>query len=225
MADPGEVYVPSDGFWRVGRGSTPHLPHRPPDGQAGPNRFDSQDGTFNVLYFATSLEGCFGETLARFRPDPLLKALLQEEWRANHFMEVGAVPADWRYRRTAVRAMEADPPLPFLDLDSVHTLQFLRDELALGLASLGVHDLDTSVVRSGDRRVTRLISSWAYNVAQEEADDPRYAGIRYASRLNSEWECWAVFDRVHLVPLEIVPITPEMPSLQRVADIFDLRVH
>jgi hypothetical protein len=225
VAEPEEVYAPSDGLWRVGRGSSPHLPYRPADGQVGPNRFDSQDGTFTVLYFATSLDGCFGETLARFRPDPVLKFLLREEWRTNRFMEVGAVPADWRHRRTAVRVMEADPPLPFLDLDSVHTLQFLMDELALGLASLGVHDLDTSVVRSGDRRVTRLVSSWAHNVTDPETGEPHYAGLRYISRLNSEWECWAVFDRVHLAPLEVVPITPEMPSLQRVADIFGLRVH
>lgn len=223
------MFAPPDGIWRVGRGDTPHLPRRPADGTVGDNRFDSQDGTFNVLYFASTLEGCFGETLARFRPAPHLRALLQADWRDNGFMEVGAIPADWRFHRTAVRVVEAQAqaqaPLPFLDLDAVETLQFLRYELALGLGSLGVHDMDTSVVRSGDRRVTRLISSWSYNATDPVTDEPRYAGIRYASRLNSEWECWAVFDRVSLLPLEFIPITPEMPSLQTVARLFDLRVH
>jgi hypothetical protein len=220
------VFAPPNGLWRVGRGATPHRAHRVPNGTIGPNRFDAQDGTFDVLYFATELEGCFGETLARFRPDPLLRAALQDEWREKGFMEVGAVPADWRHRRTAVRVEQiSDSPLPYLDLDSVHTLLFLRNELALGLASLGVHDVDTAIVRSGDRRVTRLISSWAYNARDPETAEPLYAGIRYISRLNSEWECWAIFDRTALRPLEVVPITPEMPSLERVAKIFDLRVH
>jgi hypothetical protein len=190
----------------------------------GPNRFDAQDGSFNVLYFATTLDGCFGETLARLRPDPFLKAILQDDWRELGFMEVGSVAADWRHHRTAVRVVqEAD--LPFLDLDVLQTTEFLRVELALGLASLGVTDLDTSTLRSGDRRVTQLISSWAHNARQLESGEPRYAGIRYPSRLNSDWECWAIFDRVRLLPVELLPVTPEMPSLQRVAKHFDLVVH
>ncbi|WP_448610439.1 hypothetical protein [Geodermatophilus sp. URMC 60] len=39
--------------------------------------------------------------------------------------------------------LEADD-LPFLDLDALQTTEFLRVELALGLASLGVTGLDTS---------------------------------------------------------------------------------
>ncbi|CCG05718.1 RES family NAD+ phosphorylase [Blastococcus saxobsidens] len=225
MVEPASVFAPPDGIWRVGRGDAPHLPRRPADGTAGDNRFDSQDGTFNVLYFATTLDGCFGETLARFRPAPHLRTLLQADWRTNGFMEVGAIPADWRFHRTAVRVVEAQAPLPFLDIDAVETLQFLRYELALGLGSLGVHDLDTSVVRGGDRRITRLISSWTYNATDPETGESSYAGIRYASRLNSQWECWAVFDRVPLLPLEFIPITPDMPSLRTIAQLFDLRVH
>lgn len=61
------------------------------------NRFDSALGNFSVLYFGSSLETCFGETLARFRPDVNLLALIEDEWRDMGFMSVGSVPADWRH--------------------------------------------------------------------------------------------------------------------------------
>jgi len=54
------------------------------------NRFDSPTENFRVCYFASNLEACFGETLARFRPDPSLIAATNEEG----FMAAGEVPAD-----------------------------------------------------------------------------------------------------------------------------------
>jgi RES domain-containing protein len=230
VAELAIAYPPPAGLWRVGRGDAPLLPSRPTAGEftaTGGNRFDAVNGDFGVLYFASTLDGCFGETLARFRPAPDLRALLKEEWRENAgFMEVGAVAADWRHRRTAVRVAVADvPPLPFLNLDSVETLQVLRERLAGNLAVLGVSDLDVAAVRGGDRRVTRLIAAWAHQATDVATGEPCFSGIRYASRLSSEWVCWAVFDRVRLEPLEYLTITPEMESLQRVAKTFDLRVH
>jgi hypothetical protein len=141
-------------------------------------------------------------------------------------MEVGAVPADWRHRRTAVRvAIAGQPPLPFLDLDSVDTLQALRTHLAQNLAVLGLSDLDVAAVRGPDRRLTRLIASWVHEATNAVTGAPRFAGIRYASRLSSDWICWALFDRTPIEPLESHPITADMDSLQRVAKTFELRVH
>lgn len=230
MAELATKFPPPAGLWRVGRGDAPLRPSRPTAGEyttGSGNRFDSANGDFGVLYFATDLDGCFGETLARFRPAPDLRALLEDEWRENGgFMEVGAVAADWRQRRTAVRVAVADiPQAPFLDLDSIETLQVLRERLAGNLAVLGVSDLDVAAVRGGDRRVTRLIAAWAHQATDAATGAPCYSGIRYASRLTSDWTCWAVFDRVQLEPLEYLPITAEMDSLQRVAKLFDLRVH
>lgn len=230
MAELAIAFSPPAGLWRVGRGDAPLRPSRPTAAEytsTGGNRFDAANGEFGVLYFATNLDGCFGETLARLRPAPDLRALLEDEWQANTgFMEVGAVAADWRQRRTAVRVHVADtPPLPFLDLDSVETLQVIRERLAGNLAALSVTDLDIGAVRGGDRRVTRLIASWAHQATDVATGEPCYSGIRYASRLSSDWICWAVFDRVQLDPLEYLPITAQMESLQRVAKTFELRVH
>lgn len=134
--------APANGFWRIGRGADP-LNVRLPEpetllsSQMG-NRFDSPSGHFATLYFCTTLEGCFGETLARLRPDLKLQALIQDEWAELGFMKVGDVPAEWRQRRTAVRATVAEGgPSDFLDVDDIQTIQMLRSELAFGLSSLG----------------------------------------------------------------------------------------
>jgi hypothetical protein len=188
------------------------------------NRFDSATGEFGVLYFGSTLEACFGETLARHRPSTAVIATVKEEWERLGFMNVGAVAADWRTRRTAVEvSLGADRVMPFLDIEAVETQSLLRRELALGLSSLGYQDLDVAVVRGPDRRVTRLVAEWAFRQT-DGTGEPLYAGVRYVSRICSEWECWAVFDDVDLEPLGTKPITLDMPALQHVAKRFDLQV-
>lgn len=112
----------------------------------------------------------------------------------------------------------------FIDVESVATHQFLRAELAAGLAALGVEDLDVATVRGPDRRVTQMISERAYMA--RDGDEPRYAGIRYLSRLGSQWECWAVFedDERDFEVIERLPINKDMSELQEVAEIFGLTV-
>lgn len=69
-----------------------------------------------------------------------------------------------------------------------------------------------------------MISEWAYMASED--DEPRYAGIRYVSRLGSQWECWAVFDDddSELEVVEQRPITRDMPELQEIAELFGLTV-
>lgn len=213
---------PPDGVWRVARGPDPlalkpPLPREDLDGAATGNRFDSALGTFGVRYFASSLDGCFGETLSRFRPDPRIVEL-GPDWAG---MAVGEVPADWRHRRLAVRVSFPDAgKLPegvrFLDVEALKTRQKLRSELAEILAFFGFDDLDVPTVRGGDRRITRWISQWAY--------ENHYAGVRYLSRLNSDWECWAVFHDVDITEVERRGINEGDEALARIAKSFDLRV-
>lgn len=226
MADgPAVVKPPASGMWRVARGDNPLVPpvSLEPHGRrsAGANRFDPVHYDYGVLYFGTTLEACFAETLARLRPSVELLALVDDEWRAAGFMPAGHVPADWRQRRTAVHVRLPRGAL-FVDVDDPLTHQYLRAELAPGLAALGVPELDVSAVRGPDRRVTQMISEWAYMVSED--DHPRYAGLRYSSRLGSEWECWALFedDELQLDVLGTLPITMDMPSLQKIASMFDL---
>lgn len=222
--------APAGGIWRIGRGADP-LEVRHPDprtlgsSRTG-NRFDSSTNDYGVLYFASNLNGCFGETLARLRPGTHLIATIADEWRDMHFMDVGAVPADWRNRRTAISVRVMDPDAVFLDVEALRTHQHLRKELALGLAALGYDDLDVAILRGADRRVTRLVSEWAWRATKSEDDPtPVYAGIRYLSRLSNKWECWAVFDDVALDVTEKRPITLDMPELTAVAKEYGLTVH
>ena len=222
---PHVVGAPRDGLWRVARGDDPLAP--PPSihgtSTSGANRFDPLTVDTDVLYFGTDLETCFGETLARLRPSLKVLSVVADEWEERGFMVPGTVAADWRQRRSAVHVrLPADAQ--FLDVESAVTHQFLRTELALGLSSLGLHDLDVAAVRGPDRRVTRLIADWAYMA--DDGGEPLYAGIRYESRIRSGWECWALFDDddLELEVVEILPLTPDMPALQEVARLFGLRV-
>jgi len=88
--------APAAGLWRVGkavdpmRGSraTPEVEHSSRQG----NRFDSSE--WSTIYMGSTLEACFGETLARYRPKPDLADLVADDWQA--FMAPGQVPAEWR---------------------------------------------------------------------------------------------------------------------------------
>lgn len=225
---PTEVRPPPEGIWRVARGPDPYA-LRPPlspaelnEPHAG-NRFDSPIAAYNVLYFATDLRGCFGETLVRMRPDPRMVALVTDEWRESGFMDPAAVPADWRTRRLAVRTRVSRPNL-FLDVESCETHRVLERELAQLLVVLGTAEIDVASVRGPDRRLTRWISQWTWSQTTPSGR-PRYAGIRYLSRINSDWECWAVFDRARLQEVHRESIFRTDASLLAVANHFDLIVH
>jgi hypothetical protein len=180
-------------------------------------------GDYHVLYFATLLDGCFGETLARLRPSPALVELARADWESSGFMPPGAVPAEWRQRRLAVR-VTAPADARFLDVEHPDTHRVLeRTPLGSVLPVLGLTEIDVSAIRGGDRRLTRLISYWAYQ-QRDEHGEPLYGGIRYLSRLNSDWECWAVFDRTPLVELERHPIRRTMAALTRVAKHYGLDI-
>jgi hypothetical protein len=176
-----------------------------------------------VCYFATCLDGCFGETLARFRPSPNLAAIAEEAG----FMSSGEVPADWRHRRLAVRVMpvasEELPAIRFLDVEAAASRAVLRDELGSLLAYYGYDDLDVPTVRGRDRRITRWIGRWAY-LQRDQNNGPIFAGIRYLSRLDSKWECWVVFEDVPLEEQERRPIQRDDEALGRIASLYGLTI-
>jgi hypothetical protein len=188
------------------------------------NRFDSPSGNYRVVYFATSLRACFGETLARFRPDTSLAALVRADWEQQGFLPPGELPADWRHRRLAVRVTALEDAV-FLDVESQSTRTALwgMPNLRAVIATYGAVELDVPTIRGGDRRITRLISHWAWTRLDEDGA-PMYAGIRYLSRLDTQWECWAFFERTATEELERRSITRTMADLQEVADLWDLRV-
>jgi hypothetical protein len=86
-------------------------------------------------------------------------------------MQPGNVPADWRDSRILVRAVLPDV-LPFVDVASVESLEAFRtaDRIAQWLNSFGLGDVYLATVVGSDRRVTRSISQWVF----EEADEDGY---------------------------------------------------
>jgi hypothetical protein len=228
---PPEVTItrpPRDGVWRVAKGPDPLVLTDPPRPLLSPasddpsigNRFDSAFGDYRVYYFATELEGCYGETLAPLRPEPAAKAAADED---EGFWTIGEVPADWRTKRIAVRATFPEN-FPFVDVEDVETRAVLRDELAFVLGQLGLDDIDVAAIRSRDRRLTRFISQWVHDEQLYGEPPVKYAGVRFESRITSRWECWAVFGDVVVDEQERRSIFRNDPALQRVTDLYGLDV-
>lgn len=200
------------------------------DDRAG-NRFDAIMGTYGVVYFASSLKGCYLETLCSFRLDPSLPQDLVDSWREMGFMRPGDVPRDWRTRRTAVRVRVDHNGPGFVDLEDHGTRKAIWADIGNMVRQLppGNHRdrlaLDVDLIRGPDRRVTRLISYWVYAQVDEQLNSHRYAGIRYLSKVESEHECWAVFDDADFVELERRPILEHDPDLCEVSQMYDIKVH
>ena len=208
-------------LWRVGRNTDPirFAEITAADAQmigAG-NRFDVPGG--RVLYCATSLDTCYAETLARFRPSAAVRPAGGEQ--DNGFMVCGGVTADWRATRLKVR-VSLDNPLPFLNVEALPTHEFLTSAMAEDLAQLGVGVLDVSHVRGSNRIVTRAIAAWAYS-AQDDSGNACYSGIRYLSRLDGG-ECWAIFEGTGVTERGRDTITLGDEVLLRVAGSLGLRM-
>jgi hypothetical protein len=232
------VVTPPRVVYRVARGLDPF---EPPDwsyaGDHGTfdNRFDDPGAErsipeaerFRVIYCATSRAAAFGETIARFRPDLELLAKLEEiedDEPKSPEPQGGVVPEEWRLSRR-LGATRLDESLRFVDVDVAQTLQVLRRVLASIAASLGVSDIDLGAIAGPNRRLTQEVVRYVYE-QRDPTGEPLYGGIRYLSRLNPEWELWAIFaDRIEHSPREVTEsIRAEDPDLLEAASLLNLRI-
>lgn len=202
MAEMATVAALRGPVYRVGRAPRPLAPpswaFTKADGTFG-NRFDDPSARrdaapadrFRVLYLATTRAGAFGETIARRRPS--LEALAQAGVTA---VPRPSVSASWRQtRRLGITVLMT--PLPFVDVTAAASLAVLRPALAAVAMELDLPDVDLSAVTGPARLLTQEAARYIYD-QRDAAGAPCYAGVRYVSRLNPDWECWAVFvDRLH----------------------------
>lgn len=232
MAEPALVAVspPAGPIYRIARGpndpfAAPSWDYALQDGTFG-NRFDdptAADGyppeqCFRVIYCASQRAAAFGETLARFRVSTaLLGALgsIDEEESIGQSVagatdpddvRRGLVPADWRMRRRIGETI-LSPSLRLVDIDAGESIEHLRHSLAPLARQLNLTTIDLSAMTSSNRHYTQCCARHIYE-QRDQAGAPAFAGIRYLSRLNASWECWAIFENrmIH------VPGWPGPPS-------------
>lgn len=217
------VCEPDTELWRVGR-STGSLHFSrldseiAEDDRAG-NRSDVLGG--GVLYTASNPTGAYAETLQGFRPTTATRAAAQQH--QPHLMLAGDVPRDWRERRSLAQFL-IQSPAPFVDIESPQTHRALEHHVASGLHTLGIANLDVSVVRSERRLLTRLIATWAYRAADPETSYAMYCGIRYVSKIGNH-ECWAIFEGTELSPLGTEPIHGNDPAYRQAGTELGLHLH
>ena len=153
-----------------------------------------------------------------------MRELLSDELETDEtgFMVCGGVPQAWRLQRTVV-TLSASDPLPFLNVDAPETQEYLSSEMAQQLVGLGYPDnLDISDIRNRDRRLSRAIAEWAYTSLDAEGRY-RFSGIRYLSRIDTTWECWAIFDGTDIFETSRRSIELDDPDLQEIAQLWGLR--
>jgi hypothetical protein len=133
------------------------------------NRFDVPGG--GILYCATMRQGCYAETLSRFRPSAAVREAVSG-LDPNH-MAVGGVPADWRARRVMAR-LRADNPLPFLDVADPRTHEYLTSVLAGEIAALDIAHIDDDgellysvgreLISPGTPALTEIADRWGLRI-------------------------------------------------------------
>lgn len=178
------------------------------------NRFDVPGG--GVLYAATTAQGALAEVTAAFRPSASLRQLMAEAGATADEFAVSTLDASWRAPRV-VGTLRSRDALPFIDIEAAETHTYLTEHARTVLIGLGVPALDVAAVRGPSRLLTRGLATWIYQ-AVNETGDPLYGGIRYLSRLSTDYECWAIFDET---PVELVDerrITIDDPDLVAVAE-------
>ncbi|MGH2386947.1 MAG: RES domain-containing protein [Chloroflexota bacterium] len=231
MADqPATVHAPAGPVYRIGRSpdpfAAPDWVYAQPDGTFG-GRFDDPSGRrgvpanqrFRVLYFATEPVDAFAEVLAHFRPDLTVLAALGSSSAAHP----AVVPAAWRVvRRLGATILTTQGS--FVDIGDARTLKLLRAVLVPTALALGLPDLDLSMFSGPARMLTQEAARFVYE-QRDSGGIPRYAGIRYTSRLHRTWECWAVFaDRLRLAAPRVEFIAANDPGLLDAASVLGLKV-
>jgi hypothetical protein len=242
------VSIPSPDcdIYRLARGRDPFVPpnwdYAKGDGTFG-NRFDDPTASkgkpperrFRAIYCATQRVAPFGETLARFRvslsllvaldgiddDEPIEEALagaIDPEDRSR-----GLVSADWRLKRRISHTM-LDDGLSFVDIGDHDSMQYLRSELAPLAITYTIGDIDLSALTGQQRPFTQYCARHIYDLT-DGLGDSRFAGIRYVSRLDAKWECWAIFDdRFKHTPGFPDNIAPDDPDLLAIAKSFRLTI-
>jgi len=159
-------------------------------------RWDDSEALYRTIYAASSIEACYIEILAQFRPDPGLDADLAaiRGCAADADFPSGApgvVGRSWvRARRIGRAHLDGE----FVDVGHSRTIAALRPRFLPAALALGLPDFDAAAIRiHAPRELTQAISRYLYG--REAASGRFTAGVAFASRHGDDLRLWAVFER------------------------------
>ena len=227
MTPQPELVQPDGPVYRVARGpdvwAWPDWDYATADGTFG-NRWDDPNGEFRVLYASSTAFGALLETLAPFRPDLELLALLEGIDDDHRHVEAGTVPSPWLEERWIG---EAELTGPYVDVGAADTLAWLRSRLASRATDLGIEEVDAATVRLGaPRAFTQAIARLVYEYQLDDGVGP--SGIRYRSRYDDDTVNWAMFEPPSVVAPTLLPhsasrLQSQHHELIRVYNLFGLQ--
>lgn len=227
-------------LWRLSRHKYPAM-NLPPRKAQGHGRFDDPSllseeltGEYGVLYLAIDPKSAFMESLSGLRDNlqtrkNVLQQLITEVHDRDAFesesIATGSVVSrewqdDWQLTTAMIRTRA-----PVFDLTDAAAIQFVRDQMAITLLTLGLTDLDFSHVLSDNRDLTRAISRWLWTMTTDSGE-PLFSGIRYRSRFDPECICLALYENRYTIDgsVETQLITPETPGFAEAASTLRLQI-
>lgn len=226
MTPPLATAAPANPIHRIGRVPDPWAwsdwAYAGEDGTFG-NRWDDPAGEYRVLYASSEPLGAYLETLARFRPDPLVVAAIADIDEDPGFptLTTGLVPAGWCTGRRIGAARHAGP---FADVGNSDSIAHLRSALLPRIVHHGLDDLDAGDLRRrAPRRFTQEVSRYVFEHGRA-ADETPLTGIRYASRLGDELANWAIFEGSEPHAQTSAPIKADDPNLLRALGMYGLEL-
>jgi hypothetical protein len=207
--------APRQTIWRIAKSSFGPLkpPWRSPPtvNRSDWGRYDVAD--HRTVYGASPLQACYAECLAALRPkftmssgpklselfpetDPLSDEMLLDtikmEFEERQHMGVGKCPAGWRLERLIYRLQ-----LPqhgwFINIETAQSIAAISANISEELAAYGVKALTVADLRGENRQVTTHIAEWLWHQTLWDGTLPH--GIRFGSKYDSNWSCWATWLR------------------------------
>lgn len=227
------VFVPAD--WRFAD---------PEDGTFG-GRFDDPRGRYGIppenrfrsIYCATSKVAALAETLAPLRPSLRLRQDIldttDDDEDVEHVLDGthdpadpsrGLITSDWRNLRQ-IGSARLDRSMQFADVTTAESFRELSEVVAPLLSRLGIPRIDLSSITGEQRLLTQECARYIYELDGEDGE-PLFAGIRYISHLDGNWECWAIFDdrMRHHDEFSELSIFPDNPDLCEAARLLGLSI-
>ena len=159
-------------------------------------RWDDPQALFRTIYAASSLEACFIEVLAPFRPDPGLEpdlAMIEGSPDDGQFpsQAPGVLGRSWQQERRLGFAVVDGP---FVDIGHSRTIAELRPAFLPAALAYGLQDFDAAAIRvHAPREFTQQVSRHVYG---EKLEDGGFvSGVAFASRHGDDLRLWALFER------------------------------